>query len=437
MLHKSLTLLFSLLARAVFGQTTNVYISETLSPGQQLTMVIYASGGGDGSPDVITYDTSADHASSTFTSPTFVGQGSSDFTYYGEPTNIPSWESAVYADGISSAPELDKAPPVNVWFNFTGTNFEIELFPYSIGTYAYNPPYFEIMEGTNETFYTNAPPFVENNNNPFFVPVYLSQAGTHHLKLAVHGGFVGIDYTNGVLSAWTPALKPNAWLDCGDSYTEGYNPTVTVDGYGSYWFSGYVRDVGRLETNNVVIPCAISGRGFYCTNTSTSPYGLPYTYTMTNDVWGTYSNLVASGLYNHIFISFNGSLNDGVQVDDNPSITNTIFSIATNCVLQTKAHCPLATVFMIGNWMIAGGEMSPSAPDYELEWAMTNAAAVSGVTIFDPIPANLKNSSNYYTDWYPPGSGTDNTHPAAAGYWDLANWIETNMVNTFGTNWHQ
>lgn len=392
-----------------------------------------AGGGSAGSADVITVITNSDHYASIYTSPTLVGSTDSRFTYYGFPTNDEF--GATYAAGISSAAELDKKPPVVTWFTFTGTNCEVILFPFGTGTYAFTPPYFTIMEGTNVTAYTNMPPFVQNNNNPFYVQLTFSQNTTHVLKLALNGGFMGIDFTNGSLASFTPSLKPNVWMDVGDSYVEQYNPNITLDGDAVYWH-GWLYDIWTLETNNVIIPSGVSGTGFYATNSGTDGLGdLPYTWRMTNDVWGVYSNLVSSGLYNHIYISFNGSVNDFVQVGDNPSITNIIFGIATNCLYQTKVHCPLATVFLIGNWLGVGGESSPSAADYELEWAMTNAAAVANVTCFDPIPANLKNAGNLYTAWYP--SPTDNVHPAAAGYWIMANWAESNLDATYGSNWKQ
>lgn len=375
--------------------------------------------------DTITVNTNADHYSTEYSGPTTLSPTNAIFTYYGFRTTNES--GVVYATGISSIKELDKCPPEQFTFDFTGTNFEVILNPFS-GTVdaAWASPYFTVSDGVMTTIYTNMPPYVRNNSDDFYTMVTFSSNILHHVSMAIKGGFMGINYTNGSFAATVPAVKPNLWIDGGDSYVEGYNPTVSVNGYSSFWFDGFVWDIGGLNSNTIVVPCGVSGTGFYNTNASTGD--LPYPFRMTNDVWALYTNALASGLYHNIFISWNGTINDLTRP------TNAVFQDATNVMEQTKAACPAATVFMVGNWLGAGGEFAPGANDYALEWAMTNAAAAAGVPIFDPIPANLKNSGNYNT-FYPSGSTTDGVHPSAAGYLIYATWLNTNIANTFGTNW--
>lgn len=387
-------------------------------------IVVLCAAGVVSRADTIVVNTNAVYYSTTYSGPTMISPTSGSFTYYGFRTTNDN--GVVYATGISSVPEMEKCPPVQVTFNFTGTNFELILDPFDSVAGAYSSPYFTLSDGQTTTIYTNMPRFAQNNGDIFYVPVSFGSNITHHLKFCLKGGFAGINVTNGAFAPYTLSPKPNLWIDGGDSYVEGYNPTVSVNNYASFWFDGFVWQVMGLQSNTIVVPCGVSGTGFYNTNNSTGD--LPYTWRMTNDVWGLYTNAVASGLYNNIFISWNGTINDlGAP-------TNAVFQNATNVLAQTRAHCPQATVFLIGNWLGAGGESSPGATDYALEWAMTNAAATVGMTVFDPIPANLKNAGNYYT-FYPPGSGTDSVHPSAAGYAIYANWVETNMANSFGTNW--
>ena len=375
--------------------------------------------------DTITVNTNAVYYATTYSSPTTVQPTNAVFAYYGFRTAV--LNGAVYTTGISSVPEMDKCPPEQILFSFTGTNFELIINPFSSTVNgAYASPYFTLSDGQTTTIYTNMPPFVRNNSDIFYVPVTFGNNITHHLKLSLKGGFGGINVTSGSCSGYVPATKPNLWIDGGDSYVEGYNPTVSVDGSASFWFDGFVWQVMGLQANTIVVPCGVSGTGFYNTNSSTGD--LPYTWRMTNDVWGLYTNAVASGLYGNIFISWNGTINDlGAP-------TNAVFQNATNVLAQTKAHCPQASVFLIGNWLGVGGESSPSPNDYALEWAMTNAAAATGMPVFDPIPANLKNGGNYYT-FYPPGSGTDSVHPSAAGYAIYAAFVNSNLTAAYGAAW--
>lgn len=380
--------------------------------------------------DTISISTNTAHYATTYSTPApvVIGPTNAIFAYYGLPTNLV--RAAIYSTGISSVDAMDKCPPVHVLFSFTGTNFEIQINPFTTTTNAaYSTPYFTISDGQTTTSYTNMPPFTQSGSANAWVPIVFSSNITHHVTLVLKGGFAGVDYTNGSFAGYVPAAKPNLLIHFGDSYVEGYNPCVALGYYGnaaSFWFDGFVHQLEALQTNLVTIEEGVSGTGFYHTNGTT--HDLPYLWRMTNDCWGIYSNALASGLYSRIFIGVNGTINDFGDP------TNAVFQNATNWLAQTRLHCPAATVFMVGNWLGVGGESSPGPNDYALEWAMTNAAAVEGWPIFDPIPANLKNAGNYNV-FYPPGSTSDSVHPSAAGYLIYATWLNTNLANTFGTNW--
>jgi hypothetical protein len=358
----------------------------------------------------------------TTPSPTFLYGSNSVFTQYGLRTTNES--GTIYTWGISLPAEMDKCPPEQFTFDFTGTNFEIVFngFPGN-GSGNYTDPYFSISDGVTNVSYTNSPRYTRNNSANLFSYIRFPNNTIHHITIRAKGGFVGINYTNGTFAATTPTVKPNLLIDESDSYGEGFNPTVSMsEGGSSFWFDGFLWQLMTNQPNLFVVPCALSGTGFYTTNAGTG--GLPYWTRTTNDVCALYTNALGSGLYSHIFICANGTINDLGQP------TNAVFQNATNVLGTFERLCPAATVFLVGNWLGAGGETSPGANDYALEWAMTNAAAAVGVPCFDPIPANLKNAGNYNT-FYPTGSGTDSIHPSAAGYQIYANWLQTNLANTF------
>lgn len=374
--------------------------------------------------DTITVQTNYAYSTEyTTPAPVTLYGSNSVFAQYGYRTTNES--GTIYTWGLSASSEMDKCPPEQMVFDFTGTNFELILngFPGN-GSGNYSDPYFSISDGTTNVSYTNSPLYTRNNSFNLFSIIRFANNITHHITLRVKGGFVGINCTNGTFSSTTITTKPNLLIDESDSYGEGFNPCVTMsEGGSSFWFDGFLWQLMNQQPNLVVVPASLSGTGFYTTNGSSQPYWLGRD---TNDVAALYTNAMASGLYNHIFICANGTINDMTQP------TNAVYQNATNVLGTFKTLCPQATVFLVGNWLGAGGRTTPGSDDYALEWAMTNAAATEGVPCFDPIPANLKNAGNYNV-FYP--AGTDSVHPSAAGYLIYSTWLQTNLAYTFGATY--
>ena len=117
----------------------------------------------DADADTITVRTNLNY-STAYTSPAFLAPTNNVFTYYGFRTT--NENGTVYATGISSAGELDKCPPEQFTFSFTGTNFEIELNGFSGSVNgAWSSPYFTVSDGQATTSYTNVPAFARNNSD--------------------------------------------------------------------------------------------------------------------------------------------------------------------------------------------------------------------------------------------------------------------------------
>jgi lysophospholipase L1-like esterase len=368
--------------------------------------------------DTITINTTQYTATRLASPTTYAATNTGVFTYYGWPTtNFGSEVQTLTHD-------LVPFPPLQVSFDLTGTNCELLINSYNNVAGGWDMAYFTLSDGATTTIYTNIPD-LGPGSSPYYVNVAFGSNITHHLLLSIKGGFNGVNVSAGNVVALHTLSKPNLLIVEGDSYVQGFNPTLNVYGYNSYWFDGYVWQLAKLLPNTIAIPSGLGGTGFVANNG-----GLTTNYSgrVVQDILSVYTNAVNSGLYNQIFVTAAGTINDlGMP-------TNTVFQQVTNVMSLIESSCPKAKVFMIGNWMGVGGEQAPGPNDYALEWAMTNAAAVLGLPIFDPIPANLKNANNYYT-FYPSGD-TDSVHPSAAGYAIYAGWLNTNLANVFGTNWN-
>ena len=243
---------------------------------------------------------------------------------------------------------------------------------------------------------------------------------THHVFLAIKGGFRGVTVSTGNTVTSYALPKPNLLIVEGDSYTEGYNPLVKVSGYQSFWFDGWVWQLSWLQPNTIVVPCAIGGTGFLAPPT--------YGGRVVADICTLYSNAVSSGKYNQIFITASGTINDL------GAAAGTLFNAATSVYSTLQNACPQAHIFVLGNWLGAGGRLTPQSTDIANDNDLANVAVTSGLAYFSPIQAGIRNAANYNT-FFPPGI-SDSVHPSAAGYAIMAQWVNTNLSYTFGTNWN-
>lgn len=358
------------------------------------------------------------YTSTTLSNPTTYGATSSIFNYYGFPTTNYSG-SVISSIGISSATELSKFPPVQVSFDITGTSCELILNPYNYVGAADSMAYYTLSDGTTTTSYTNSAYVGWSGATPRYIPITFSSSTTHHMTLSLKGNFMGVNVASGNTLSSYALPKPNLLIVEGDSYTEGYNPNVLVNGFSSVWFDGWVWQLARLQPNTLAVPNAVSGTGFTT--------GTPFGSRVVPDICTLYSNAVSSGKYNQIFITVSGSINDlGVS-------TNTLYTAATSVYTTLRNNCPQAHLFFVGNWLGAGGRLSPLAADIDNDNALSAAAIAVGVPYFSAIKANVRNAGNYSTFF--PAATTDSVHPSAAGYAIMAQWVNTNLAYTFGTNW--
>lgn len=363
------------------------------------------------------FTVSSSTASSSFTNPTLSrATNESVFTYYGFPTT--NYSGDVYSIGISSAAELAKFPPVQVFFSVTGTNFEMLINSIGGGSVAY----YTLSDGFTATHYTNSS-FTGGGTQPSYTIVTFATNTTHQLSLSIKGGFRGINTTNGnSVSSYSLDPRPNLLIMEGDSYTEGYNPSVLVFGHQSLWFDGWVWQLAGLVPNTISVPSAISGTGFVNTGG-----GSNYGARVVADICVLYTNAISSGKYSRLFIAASGTINDLSFA------SNSIYTNAVDVYTAMKNKCPQASVFAVGNWLGAGGRTSPQADDIAGDRALSNAAQVVSIPYYSAISANLRNTSTYNT-FFPPGN-TDSVHPCAAGYAIMAQWVNTNLASTFGSNW--
>lgn len=373
--------------------------------------------------DTITFG--GETASSSITSPTLTGYGDSKFTYYGFPTTNYG-TSFSYSAGISSTSELHKFPPQQLTFTLTGTNFEVYCLGYDpLSASDGQGITFTINDGTQTTSYTNAWAGHAGITGYRYVMVNFGSNIIHNITMAISGGFGGINTGAGnSIAQRILSPKPNLLIIEGDSYTEGYNPTVQygyMNSYSSWWFDGWAWQLAQLVTNTICIPSGVSGTG-YASGPPT------YFQRVIADICTTYTNAVASGKYNNIFVFPSGTINDESYPEYIP--TNSL-----NLYWTLKTNCPLAYVCVVGNWYGYGGSSSPSVGALANNMTLSNSAYLTGLPYFSPIAANLVNAGNYNT-FFPPGSTTDSVHPGRVGYGIMANWVNTNLVNTFGTNWN-
>lgn len=363
-------------------------------------------------------------SSTSFTSPAVHLATDSVFTYYGfAVTNYASAPSGtLFSTGISSAAAVAKFPPIQVSFSLTGTNMEMLLdardYPASTPLAAY----FELSDGYTTTVYTDSPSTIAGQT-PKYITVLFATNTTHDIMLSLKGGLRSISVTNGnTLATKLLTPKPNLLIVQGDSYTEGYNPNFTFNGYQCYWFDGWVYRLAKTVPNTIPVQLGVSGTGF----SNGSGTGIDY-LSRVADVINIYSNAVASGKYGRIFITASGTINDLSQS------TNTVFANATNFYTQVINACPTAHVFSVGNWLGVGGRTSAQADDLGLDVALSNATASVSIPWFSPIQAEIRTAGNYNT-FFPSGT-TDSIHPSAAGYEIMATWVNTNLTYTFGSTW--
>ena len=138
--------------------------------------------------------------------------------------------------GVSSTNELSKFPPVQVAFTFSGTNLELILDNNAFFTSSETMMYLTVSDGQITTSYTNVPGMGPNGVGIYYLPVNFSSNTVHNVTVAIKGNFAGINVPAGETISGITTSKPNLLIMEGDSYTEGYNPTVTIYGYQSYWF---------------------------------------------------------------------------------------------------------------------------------------------------------------------------------------------------------
>ncbi|MEI9864592.1 MAG: hypothetical protein WDN00_08575 [Limisphaerales bacterium] len=185
------------------------------------------------------------------------------FTYYGFSTTNP-FSGFVASTGISSKSELGKFPPVQVMFDVTGTSFELVLDSYDYVNDEQGIGYYTLSDGITTTSYTNSTYTGIAGYSPSYTLVTFASNGVHHMTLALKGNFAGVNVTVGnTVSQRVLSPKPNLLIVEGDSYTEGYNPSVSVfSGFQSFWFDGWVWQLAQLAPNTIAVPCGISGTGF-------------------------------------------------------------------------------------------------------------------------------------------------------------------------------
>ncbi len=362
------------------------------------------------------------YSKSQMTSPTYYAATNSAFTYYGFPTSVTVSNNAsytantVYAVGLTN---LASAPPLQIAFDFTGTNFEVVVEAWMV----------TIEDGVTVTSVTNSPPISLNPNKKYF-SVGFSSNILHHLMLNVSGGFVGINVTNASITP-RPLPRQNLLIVEGDSYTEGYHQYFTT---GYKWYDGWVWQLARLVPNTICIPSGIGGTGFSITG-----YGPTFGQRVVSDICTIYTNAIASGKYDKIFITASGSVND--QGQD----TNALYAAATNLYTTIKTACPLANVFFVGNWRAAQGQTAPSANEINEDRKFAEAASSLGLPYFSPIQEVVLDGGlgghgaiippGDYDLFFPANENSDNVHPGRYGYGVMAAWLNTKLVNTYGSLW--
>lgn len=376
---------------------------------------------------------------SSSTSTTTYAATNSVFTYYGFPvTNYPAAGGAVSSYGINNASEMAKFPPVQVSFDLTGTNFwlMIDNRDYVNGTTyvgsGQTTAYFTVTDGTTITAYTNVPQIGEGAAVPTSVLVSFANNTTHHVTVALKGNFAGVKVPAGAtLSKTVVSTKPNLLIVLGDSFTEGYNAAANVYGWPSYWFDGWVWQLARLVPNTVAVPSGIGGTGFFAGGTNAN-----YTARVVSDVCALYTNAVNSGKYSQIFITASGTINDRGDFNNGLSIPDqgVLYTNALYVYSTIKSACPQARLFFVGNWYGIGGSSSPGFPDRVNDSILSNVAVQVSIPYFSPSRSSsaLLTAANYDAYY----AGGDNIHPNAWGYSLLANWVNTNLTATFGTNWN-
>lgn len=358
--------------------------------------------------DTITVNTNV-YFSSQLAGTTYYASNYSIFSYYG-PTTTDS--ATNYVTGAVS-PTTHPTGPVQVFFDFTGTNLEVVAEAWA-GT---------MEDGQTETSITNYPNTATASVKTY-VQFSFGSNTLHHLHLNLDGAFYAVK-TFGTVTARTMP-KQNLVIVLGDSYTQGYHE---YHGSGLYWFDGWVWQLARLVPNTVCIPLGIGGTGFVH-NSATG--GTNYQYRVIPDVCGLYTNLVNSGKYDQIFITASGTVNDSVEN------TNALFTAATNVYAEIINRCPGAHVFFVGNWRVAQGQDAATMLETNEDSRFQYASSLLGIPYYSPIQAQVLSGgfgTGNYDLFFPAAEGSDNVHPGRYGYGVMANFVSTNMAATYGGTW--
>ena len=391
--------------------------------------------------DVITIDPAIHQSGwgtngSTFASPVFVVCTNPAFRYYSVPnTNVPSaagtwdqvpngdqyWMNLEYAPGAI----LNTLPPVEMAFDFTGTNLELVYNNSKFsGGNGVSWEDFTITEGTNVTSRLACPEIP--NNAVQYTPVFFSQNITHHLTIRLLGAFYGINIKPG--ESITPRIMPkqNLLLVLGDSYVQGYSQSYPSPIYATSWLDGWVLQLENMVANLVAFPSGVGGTGFTTTNT-------PYLSRVDAELCAYYTNAINSGKYNNIFITASGTINDFGHD------TNSLYTNALAVYQHILASCPTARVFFLGTMLHGGIGSNTNAvyPDSSgNKWDTINETIQSGVAAQVGIPfisllrSGVVNSTNLLHFY-----GNDDVHPNQYGYNQMAAFVNSQLGSLYGTNW--
>ena len=367
------------------------------------------------------------------------------FAYFGLPSsNVVSaagnsngsWDQVPWGDQYwmrtAYAPinNVYPLPPIEVKFDFTGTNFEVLLnnsyWPGNLNGNAHED--FIITEGTNVTRRTDCPQIL--NNAVTYVPVTFSQNITHHLTLRLIGSFYGINIKAGESITASTLPKYNLLLVNGDSYAQGYTLDYSY-GDGSQqnnWLDGWCLQLENIVTNLVVAPFGVGGTGFVSTN---SGGVLNYTNSAREaELLLAYTNAYNSGLYNNIYITGLGTINDyGIPT------TNALVANATAWYQHVLTNCTNARVFFIGTAANVGQDIhnftlnSWVGPNEAMQSTVATNLGIPFISLISPAGVvNQGNIAGFY--------GADNAHPSVSGYKQMAAYINTNLSYIYGTNWN-
>jgi len=229
------------------------------------------------------------------------------------------------------------------------------------------------------------------------------------LKLGAnyHFGGVYIAPTNGMWPGILP--KKERMIVVGDSFTEDSGST------------GWTSDLMSLFRNIDVWASAVGSTG----------YLNPGTTGRTNFTGRLATDVIAN---NPDYVLFAGGINDS-QWTTNASGSNAFYSACLTSYTTVQSSLPACKIVVLGPFWPGTPPADHNHPIYVVNGAISNACQTAGIgasyvdTLADPWVTGT---------WNAPGSGNavvytsnDGTHPTAAGQWNLAYHVASELAKRF------